>query len=297
MHISVAGKLGSGKSTICRKLKNRHGFQVYSTGAIQREMASQHKVSTLEMNNLMAKDLSFDHAIDDAVAKISIDKESETIIFDSRMAWKFATKSFKVFVTVDPLVAAERVMGSQRGEVEAYANLEEAKSKLIERARLENERFVEIYGVNNFDYSNYNLIIDSTYASSSELADIVYDKYRGYCKSNVETQDIVLTPTSLYPVAGVGGTEAQGSEEHISVALFDGYHFIVEGRQRVLEAIVSNEKFVEVKMADADKYPILKSAQNIISEIKSTGAAAARDFEKKGKFKYKSYPDCYFARP
>ena len=177
MHITITGRLGSGKSTICGILSAKHGFQLYSTGAIQREIAQQHNVSTLEMNNLMARDLSFDYSIDDAVRQISLDRASETIIFDSRMAWHFAVNSFKVFVNVDPSVAAARVINDLRGEVEAYSDLEDAKMKLFERAKLENERFIEIYGVDYFDYSNYDLVIDSTNAAPDELAALVYEKF------------------------------------------------------------------------------------------------------------------------
>ena len=187
MHISITGRLGSGKSTIAKILHEKHGFPIYSTGAIQREIALQHHVSTLEMNTLMARDLSFDHAIDDATARISVERGNETIIFDSRMAWRFAKKSFKVFVTVDQDVAASRVMGSQRGEVEVYTDFEDAKSKLIERSRLEQERFIEIYGVDYLDHSNYNLILDSTHKTPEELANIVFDKFQEYCLSYIET--------------------------------------------------------------------------------------------------------------
>ena len=182
MHITITGKLGSGKSTISRILKARHGFELYSTGAIQREIALEHNLSTLEMNQLMARDLSFDHAIDGAVAKISVEREGETIIFDSRMAWRFAENSFKVFVTVDPLVAASRVMGSPRGQEEVYSDLEDAKQKLIERGRIENERFKDIYRVDNFDFNNYDLVIDSTNETPEALASLVYDKFQEYCK-------------------------------------------------------------------------------------------------------------------
>jgi len=180
MHISITGKLGSGKSTIANILRANHSFPIYSTGAIQREIARRHNVSTLEMNQLMAQDLSFDHTIDDAVTKISIERKDETIIFDSRMAWKFAVNSFKVFVTVDPLVAASRVMDSPRGAEEVYSDLEDAKQKLIERGRIENERFKDIYGVDNFDFSNYDLVIDSTYETPKALASLVYDKFQIY---------------------------------------------------------------------------------------------------------------------
>jgi len=180
MHITITGRLGSGKSTICKILGAKYGYQTYSTGAIQREIAQQHNISTLEMNNLMARDLSFDHEIDDTVRRISIERAADTIIFDSRMAWHFAVNSFKVFVNVDPLVAAHRVMSDPRGKVEAYSSVEDAKTKLHERAKLENERFIEIYGVDYFDYSNYDLIIDSTNATPEMLAEHVYDKFQEF---------------------------------------------------------------------------------------------------------------------
>ena len=178
MHITISGRLGSGKSSIANILSRKHGFEVYSTGAIHREIARRHNVSTLEMNSLMAEDLSFDRAIDDTVRRISLEKENETVVFDSRMAWRFAANSFKVFVTVDPLIAASRVMGASRGEEEAYADIEDARSKLVERGRLENERFIALYGADYLDYSNYDLILDSTSMTAEELADVVYEEFR-----------------------------------------------------------------------------------------------------------------------
>ena len=183
MHISVAGSPGSGKSTVCEILKADHGFPIYSTGAIQREIALRREVSTLEMNQLMARDISYDYAIDTAVSKISAERQAETIIFDSRMAWRFALNSFKVYITVDPLVAAARVLRCPRGEEEVYASLEEARDLLIARCRLENERFKEIYGVDNLDFTNYDLVIDSTYATPQELADTIYQNFLVYCNS------------------------------------------------------------------------------------------------------------------
>jgi len=301
MHISIAGRLGSGKSTIANILKDEHGFEIYSTGAIHREIASQHEVSTLEMNQLMAKDTSFDNAIDDAVTRISIERCDETIIFDSRMAWKFAANSFKVFVTVDPLEAASRVM-SRRGGVEEYTSLEDAKTKLIERGRLENERFVDIYGVNNFCYSNYNLVIDSTFATADELAGIIYNKFLEYCESGDNTGDdagngaleVLLSPFSLYPLVDVSVIEAEKIASYrerreylsrfVSFIVFEGYHYIVDGHKRVLAAILNKESFINVVPVDEEF---------IVSKIRDVGTAGLEAFEETGKFKYRSYPDFY----
>ena len=102
MHITITGRLGSGKSTVCRIFANKYGYEIYSTGTIHRRIAAEKGLSALEMNELMATDLSFDHMIDDAVTRISREMSDRTLIFDSRMAWHFACDSFKVFMHIDP---------------------------------------------------------------------------------------------------------------------------------------------------------------------------------------------------
>lgn len=301
LHISITGTPGSGKSTICRILTAEHGFRVFSTGAMQREIALQHKVSTLKMNQLMARDLRYDHAIDHAVAKLSAERQSETLIFDSRMAWKFAANSFKVFLTVDPLVAAARVVGGRRGQEEVYASMEDAKLRLIERGRLENQRFTEIYGVDNLDYSNYNFVLDATNAAPEELADIIYAKFRAFCGSGGGAHDIMMAPTSLFPLKGVKDIGAGRLSEYrekklyapVSIAFFEGYHYITEGHCRVLAAILNGERFIDVKLAGSARHRPRQPEGEPLPDAQAAGLAAARDFEALGNFRYKSYPSRY----
>ena len=106
MHISITGKLGSGKSTVCHLIEKEYGFEIFSTGSIQREAARQKGVSTLELNRMMQNDCSLDYIIDDTVNRLSRERKEDKLIFDSRMAWHFAQESFKVFLNVDPWIAA-----------------------------------------------------------------------------------------------------------------------------------------------------------------------------------------------
>ena len=32
MHITITGRLGSGKTTVCRILSDKYGYEIYSTG-------------------------------------------------------------------------------------------------------------------------------------------------------------------------------------------------------------------------------------------------------------------------
>lgn len=172
MYITITGDLGSGKSTIADMIVEKYGFEKYSTGSVQRELAAKEGLTTLELNKKMAedKDYRYDKLIDDSVVEKAKNSIGQDIIFDSRLAWHFVEKSLKVYVTVNPEVAGERVFSSERG-AEKYASVEEATEKLKERKRVENERYIAVYNVNCADMNNYDLVLDSTGKTPEELVE------------------------------------------------------------------------------------------------------------------------------
>lgn len=188
MHISITGKLGSGKSTICHLIQDKHGFEIFSTGAIQREVARERGITTLELNELMKVDHSLDDIIDATTTRLSLERAQDKLIFDSRMAWHFAANTFKIFITVDPTVAAQRVIVAGRGSEENYTTIEEARDHLIKRSLVEQERFKTLYGVDYYDYNNYNLVVDSSYRTPEEVFDIIWASYEAYCADPIAHQ-------------------------------------------------------------------------------------------------------------
>lgn len=180
MLISITGRLGSGKSTICNIMKEQYGYEIFSTGAIQREYARNMGISTLELNLRMKENPQLDKEIDDTVTKISIERCNENLIFDSRMAWHFAKNTFKIFLTIDPEEAARRVMKNQRGEEEKYTDEKDACQKLVERSRVERERFIEIYGVDYYDFNNYNIVIDTTSRTPEAVVETIIENIKLY---------------------------------------------------------------------------------------------------------------------
>ncbi|MBO7402079.1 MAG: dephospho-CoA kinase [Lachnospiraceae bacterium] len=202
MHITLTGNLGSGKSTICRILEDQYGFEIYSTGKVQRKLAEEMGLTVLEMNQRMCSDPSYDHKIDDTVARISREQADEKICFDSRLAWHFAEKSFKVFLSVDINEAARRVFNDNRGDVEKYKDQEDAKAQLIARAETEDKRYHEIYGINYFDFNNYNLVLDSTNCTPEFLAERILKEHDAYIEGDGFYADhsckLLIGPSRLY---------------------------------------------------------------------------------------------------
>ena len=174
MHITLTGNLGSGKSTLSKILEAEYGYEIFSTGKVIRQIAEEHGISVLEMNKLMEKDHKYDHMIDDTTARISREQKEKKILFDSRLAWNFVEESFKVFLSVSLTVAASRVLAdASRGAVETYASVEECMASLKDRAATEDRRYKEIYGIEYFNYANYNLVLDSSDCAPDILANIL----------------------------------------------------------------------------------------------------------------------------
>ena len=183
MHITITGKLGSGKSTVAKKLVELYGFEIFSTGAILRAAAAERGMDVLELNKeLSAKldsDRSMDDLIDNTTIRVASERKDDKLIFDSRMAWHFVPGSFKVFVTVDPRVAAERVMKDPRPG-EPAEDIDELCAELIERSKVEQSRFQTLYGVDYYDYNNYNLVVDSSRRTPDEIVSLIWEGLNAY---------------------------------------------------------------------------------------------------------------------
>ena len=183
MHITITGKLGSGKSTVAKKLVELYGFEIFSTGAILRAAAAERGMDVLELNKeLSAKldsDRSMDDLIDNTTIRVAAERKDDKLIFDSRMAWHFVPDSFKVFVTVAPRVAAERVMKDPRPG-EPAEDIDELCAELVERSKVEQARFQALYGVDYYDYNNYNLVVDSSNRTPDEIVSIIWEGFNAY---------------------------------------------------------------------------------------------------------------------
>lgn len=110
--ISLAGDLGSGKSTVGKILSRKLGAEVYSTGTIQRQIATEMGMTTLQLNQYMETHPEIDGKIDDGLR--ALEHSEKNLIIDSRMAWHFVPSSFSVYMAADPFVSAERILKAGR---------------------------------------------------------------------------------------------------------------------------------------------------------------------------------------
>ena len=173
--ISLTGDLGSGKSHVSRLLSEKLGFRIVSTGFIQREIAEKYKMTTLELNEYTKTHPEIDDEIDGTISKLQ--ETDESLIFDSRLAWHFAPKSFKVYLTVNMDEAARRIFYDKRTS-ENYQNIEEARDKILARRKSELERFKDYYNIDYSDLGNYDLIVDTTHINPEEVSEKIIKAFR-----------------------------------------------------------------------------------------------------------------------
>lgn len=175
--LTITGDLGSGKSTVAKYLIEKYGFNTFSTGAYQRQIAERMNMSTLELNEYAETHPEIDKDIDGKLTEVG--QQDGDYIFDSRMAWHFVPQSYKVYVQCDLDVAATRIYNdATRGQVDTATTIEDAKQKIVDRRNSEERRYFAKYGVKILDMDNYDLVIDSTNSKPEEVAETIYTKMK-----------------------------------------------------------------------------------------------------------------------
>lgn len=179
--ITIAGKLGSGKSSTAKKLAQELGYEHHSTGQIMREIAREHGFDLTEWNLQAEKDPRYDYEIDDRTKELG---KKEKIVMDSRLAFHFVPDSFKVYLNIDGRVAAQRIYESlshdeSRAEEFKATSVEEMAQDITVRRESEVKRYQNLYGIDNHALENFDLVID-TGKPENDLASVTAQVKKAY---------------------------------------------------------------------------------------------------------------------
>ncbi len=241
--ISLAGDLGSGKSTVSAILLERLGATYYSTGAICRAIAASHGMTIVEMNQYMETHPEIDHEIDDGLRALS--DKNENMVIDSRMAWHFVADTFRVYMTTELAESAKRILRANRAGDHA-ATLAEMAEEIRARKASERLRYREQYGVDCKDLSNYDLVVDSTYATPEEVAECILTAFAEWRKDKTRRAAYICPRRFLYPDEGTDeGRAARLSE------LLDAGEAVGEAHAIECDGEIYLTDFAEIALAHA----------------------------------------------
>ncbi len=191
--ISLAGDLGSGKSTVSAILIDALGAEYYSTGSIVRSVAERMGMTVVELNKYMETHPEIDNEIDDGLVRLGEDER--LLVIDSRMAWHFTPGTFKIYLSTDIETSAFRIMNANRKGEHSHT-LEETIADTRARRQSEQKRYMEQYGVDIKDLSNYSLVVDTTYATPDEIASVIISSFEEWqCRRDMHR--CLLSPERL----------------------------------------------------------------------------------------------------
>lgn len=275
--IAISGELGSGKTVLSSKLSNVLGMEIISVGKIQRQLAEKYSMTTLQFNKYMESHPEIDEECDDMVSQYG--KEKNPLILDSRLAWNFVPDSFKVHLLVDSSIAAKRIYNDNLRTNEKYQTIKEAKENLIERKKSETLRFKQQYHVDIDDFSNYDLVIDTTYSTPEVIFEKVLEIFTKW-KQEKTFNSIYFSPKSLLPTQSIREHSfaytkdiSESIKKHgffddapIAVIKYQNRYFIYDGHKRTSAAIYNKYDIIPCEIIGTEK-SVLPFGQKIIDYL------------------------------
>lgn len=183
--ITIAGSLGSGKSSTAKRLANILDYTHYSTGDLMRSIATERGISLVELNKLSETDMSIDKKLDNNNLQIGT---MENIVLDSRLGFHFIPDAFKVFLELDGETASERILADKKNNPNRSkedSGSFDSKESIIEsintRHQSERKRYKDLYNIEDVTSpDNFDLVINTKNNSLEEVCKIITDEYNNW---------------------------------------------------------------------------------------------------------------------
>ncbi len=186
--ITISGKPGSGKSSTADKVAELLGYTRHSSGDMVRHVIAKHHMTLEEYNAKAMEDHNLDAEVDEQLRAL---REKKDIVVDSRLGFYWIPESFKVYLDLDLEIATARIFkdsisNSMRGAVEFRStSLSVVAAQVRERMLTEQNRFRRLYGVDPYEKSHFDFVIDTSRQKPQSVAISVFDAYREWLDSEV----------------------------------------------------------------------------------------------------------------
>lgn len=167
--IRVSGDRGSGKTTLCRTLKEILNYEYIYVGGIFREMAAMENKTIEQFYGELESNPDREKAVDKTVAETLALKDC--LLVEGRMApfWPTNFKKVNMLLTVEFAEGVRRELKRPENAGKTFEEMSE-----LSRQRLENERsrYLSLYGIeNHLDPKHFDVVIDTTNLSPEQVVE------------------------------------------------------------------------------------------------------------------------------
>jgi cytidylate kinase len=166
MIIAISGKSGCGNTTVSRALAERLGFGFVNYTF--RSMAQEMGIPFERMLELANADHSYDRRLDETQVRLA--RQGDNVVGSRLAIWLLKDEAFTVYLKASASVRASRLLGREGGDLGALAAF------TAERDRLDHERYVGLYGIDNDDYSFVDLVIDVERLAPPDIVELIVAK-------------------------------------------------------------------------------------------------------------------------
>jgi CMP/dCMP kinase len=183
--ITIAGKLGSGKSSTAKRVADILDYTHYSTGDFMRAIADERGISLAELGKTAENDISIDQKLDERNVEVG---DLERIVLDSRLGFHFIPNSFKVFLELDPEIAAERILKDKetnpqrhREAIGGFDTKEDIVKHIKIRLESERKRYKKLYDIKDHTaHKNFNLVINTEKHPLEDVSKKIVEEYNNW---------------------------------------------------------------------------------------------------------------------
>lgn len=180
MIVTIMGPPGSGKDTVANRLvevlkEKGKNYELISMGNLRRAAAKE-KGMTIEEFNVWSLDnpKEGDQYFEDY--QVEYGKKNDDFVLVARLGWHCIPHSKKIYIDVDSKVGAKRIfdqkLSDQSRNESIFESVEEQEKANLDRIDSDITRYTNLYGVNPYDLSHYDLIIDS---STKDVDNVVFE--------------------------------------------------------------------------------------------------------------------------
>ena len=172
--ITITGDTGSGVSTIAEKLAERLRHRYFSAAAIFEAVAEKRGMTPAELAEHAEKHGEVDQEIDELVQEIGI--KYTHLIIDSKLAYHWVQRSFKVYLRADKNTRVGRIHSSSENK-ELELSRESIEKEIEKRDASKRKRCQDLYGIDIENMKPFNLVLDTTNLSVEEIVEQVATTY------------------------------------------------------------------------------------------------------------------------
>jgi CMP/dCMP kinase len=173
--ICISGLVGSGKDSIADAVAER--LKYHRVRLTFKDAAQRMGVTLMEYHAYVEKDLTIDKEFDKMQLKEA--RKADSVLSTWLSGWLVKDAALRVWLEASPKSRAERI--SKRDEMSKA----KALKHVHDRDMHNRGRYMALYGIDVFDHSGFDLIINTEHYTIDQIADIVVAAYKSRKKSPV----------------------------------------------------------------------------------------------------------------